>query len=550
MTLNNLKPIVVGAALFALAASSFAALPELRIKTQNGQTPVVIGADGFMGGSGVKVHNYVAIDSVKLVDPNNSRNNVTGNFRIDSIRTRGNSTSMGLEKKPYRIKFGGKTSLFGKPAAKSWVLLANYFDQTFALNAIAFELGNRMGVGFTQSSHFVNLYMNDKYLGIYQITEQIQADENRVNIGKKKGWLVEFDYHEDDDVAFETKSYKLPSHIKSPDEWPANDTNYNFVKREVNAMCDSMASSKFPNNGYRDMVDLQSFAAYLMIQMVMDNSDFNRKSTSPYGANGSTQAVPGSNFIYKDKDSVDAAGKVVVRRKIYAGPLWDFDLAAGVTADLSKFPKHFVTYQDSIKPGHTFYRRFYQDDVFKAKYQKTWNKHLKDFQDMPALMDSIANLLSGDIERNFNSYNLAACNGYACNHPSPVKPRTLAEYKDEVAKLKSWWNSRIDFYGKELAKMNIDISKDIAEPSGPTSAASAARQQTRQVGLKVIKNGLTVTANNGAEVVVVSLNGNVVRKRVFTSGNHSVRLGDLPKGMYLARVELDGVRKMARIAVR
>ena len=45
------------------------------------------------------------------------------------IKLRGNSTSV-AKKKPFKIKFEEKQSLFGLTPAKEWVLLANYYDKT------------------------------------------------------------------------------------------------------------------------------------------------------------------------------------------------------------------------------------------------------------------------------------------------------------------------------------------------------------------------------------------------------------------------------------
>ena len=55
------------------------------------------------------------------------------------IRLRGNST-MKYDKKPYRIKFDKKQSLFGLDSAKSWVLLADWKDRSMMNNS--FELFN------------------------------------------------------------------------------------------------------------------------------------------------------------------------------------------------------------------------------------------------------------------------------------------------------------------------------------------------------------------------------------------------------------------------
>jgi len=557
MTLNNLKPIVVGAALFALAASSFAALPELTVNTMNGADITSVSASKFEKDSSAKncqnhltfTHKYVPM-TLTLTGKQNGRDttyiSVTGYG--DSIRGRGNSTWAG-DKKPYRIKFKEHKSMFGSKKHRSWALLANWYDQTFALNAVGFEMGKRVGIPGTPNQYLVDFYLNNQYKGIYQITDIVQVNKGRLEIDEEAGWLVEFDYHcasSSDEVDFVTdypnspSGSKLHTFIKSPEDLP-NPAGYDFVKNDVNNLMRKMfTGTDFPNNGYRDLVDLNSVAKYLMLEQFLDNFDFNNKSNN----NG----FPASNFFHKDRDG-----------KIKAGPIWDLDLTGGV--EYNTFPKHYTTYRTPLMPRHAFYKKFFDDPVFKAKLKKNWITHKRDFQAMPDFIDSIAAVVQGSAVKNFelqlgsnktcNDNNTNTCKRGAGGFPgmAPIVLGNLQAYKDEVAKLKTWWGNRIAFFEQELAP--FDTSLDIPDPPGnSTPIASLSEQQKNQAGLKFIMNGLTVTAKNKAEVVIVSLNGNIIRKRVFTSGNHSVRLGDLPKGMYLARVELDGVRKMARIAVR
>ena len=99
------------------------------------------------------------------------------------IKGRGNST-WGLPKKPYKIKFETKTSLLDEPADKEWVLLANYYDKTLVRNEIAFYMGRMSNLDYTPSSNFVNVYINEKYNGIYQLSDQLKISVNRVNVGE------------------------------------------------------------------------------------------------------------------------------------------------------------------------------------------------------------------------------------------------------------------------------------------------------------------------------------------------------------------------------
>ncbi|MDR2693231.1 MAG: CotH kinase family protein [Chitinispirillales bacterium] len=540
-------------AVMLLAVHSFSALPELKVSTLSRAAINSPAATLFTQAQQtanncqnhlIYTHRYVPM-TLTLTGTGNTAYDISVSGYRDSIRGRGNSTWAG-DKKPYRIKFNEAKAMFGSKKHKSWALLANWYDQTFTLNAVGFELGKRVGLEGTPNQYLVDFYLNDEYKGIYQITDIAHVNKGRLEIDENEGWLVEFDYHcpsTSDEVDFATdypnspSGSKLHTFIKSPEDLP-NLSGYNFVKNDVNNLMRAMfAVTGFPENGYRDLVDLESVAKYLMLEQFLDNFDFNNKSNA--------SGFPASNFFHKDKGG-----------KIKAGPIWDLDLTGGV--EYNTFPKHFTTYRTPVMPRHAFYKRFFDDPVFLAKFKKNWIRHKPDIQAMPGMIDSIAAVVQGSVERNFAlQIGSQPCNptctrgsGGFPNMP-PIVLGNLQAYRDEIAKLKTWWGNRITFFQQEIDNMNIDTTKDIADPPGNTTpAAPSARQQKHTVGLKVAENWLTLTANNRAETVIVSLNGNIIRKNVFTAGSHSVRLGDLPKGMYLVRVELDGVRKMARVAVR
>ena len=97
------------------------------------------------------------------------------------IKGRGNAT-WGYRKKPYQIKLSAKTAILGMDKAKTWILLANYTDQSALHNALAFELGGDLGVPYNIEYNFVNLYIDGEYRGLYMICEKVQVDDERVDI--------------------------------------------------------------------------------------------------------------------------------------------------------------------------------------------------------------------------------------------------------------------------------------------------------------------------------------------------------------------------------
>ena len=63
------------------------------------------------------------------------------------IKGRGNYT-WNYPKKPYKIKFDEKQSVFGFPENKDWVLLADYCDKSLMRTAYMCEISSALGVNY------------------------------------------------------------------------------------------------------------------------------------------------------------------------------------------------------------------------------------------------------------------------------------------------------------------------------------------------------------------------------------------------------------------
>jgi uncharacterized repeat protein (TIGR02543 family) len=69
-----------------------------------------------------------------------------------------------------------------------------------------------------------------------------------------------------------------------------------------------------------------------------------------------------------------------------------------------------------------------------------------------------------------------------------------------------------------------------------STATSIATGRKLPLGnFTAIKNGFVVNVANNMSMTVFNLNGKVVRQQTLASGNHTVMLGDLPKGMYIVK---------------
>jgi len=334
---------------------------------------------------------------------------------------RGNST-WNMPKKPYRLKLTEKAEILGMPAAKNWVLLANYSDKTLMRNAVALDLGRKLNASFTPRGLFVELVMNGHYQGNYYLTSQVEVHENRVNIAELKksatditgGYLLEQDMRLDEKVWFYTKG-GLPITVKSPED--ITDAQLAYIKDYLQQTEDAITSEQFtnPEKSYEHFINTASFIDWFIVQEIMKNEDAKEKT---------------SIFYYKDRNG-----------KLGLGPLWDFDIGAGnIDYSDSKFSTGWW-----IKDGPLF-KHLFNDPEFRKKVKQRWNEVKTTHIDGTfTVIDQTASYLSLSQQENFKRWPIL--NTYVW--PNQY---VLGSYTSEVAQLKKWLSARVSWLNTEIGK--------------------------------------------------------------------------------------------------
>lgn len=96
------------------------------------------------------------------------------------IKVRGNATKA-YAKKPFQIKLDTKTDLYGMGESKTWILLANYDDQSLIRNNIMYQIGALLGM-HTCEFRNVDLWLDGQYYGVYLLCEKVNISSARVDI--------------------------------------------------------------------------------------------------------------------------------------------------------------------------------------------------------------------------------------------------------------------------------------------------------------------------------------------------------------------------------
>lgn len=340
------------------------------------------------------------------------------------IKGRGNSTWT-MPKKPYRIKLNKKASLLNRPAKeKSWVLLANYCDKTLMRNAVAFKISELVGLEFTPTARFVDVVLNDQFLGNYMLSDQMEVAKGRVDVETQKttditepnitgGYLLEIDGFASSEPKYFVTNRKMPITVKYPKDDEINEAQFNYISNYTKNFENILFSNNFtdPTAGYRAYVDENSLINWYIA------SEFTGNSDSFW-----------STYIYKKRNDP----------KFYFGPMWDYDIAFNNDYRLGDATKKLM--REYAHDPKTWIKRFWEDPWFQNAVRARWKQLVDNGIETTILnyIDETSQLLQQSQQQNFNKWNILDMVVYR-------EVYTFPTYDQGVDYLKSYISNRIAY---------------------------------------------------------------------------------------------------------
>ncbi|MCF2619594.1 phosphodiester glycosidase family protein [Oscillibacter valericigenes] len=286
--------------------------------------------------------------ALKMIDTAGSEISTMG---IKELKARGNSTFTYAAKKSYQMKLETASDLLQNGEnVKTWVLLANYFDATLMHDKLFKDMAAALGMPYTASCDWVNLYYDGEYRGVYLLSEKNAVKDTGINITDLEaayedlnpaygtnmststgtnayggsytyttgltdptditgGYLLELNHNAPDEVnGFVTKQGKGVN-VKSP-EW-CGDAAMKYISEYYQAFENAVYATDGNGNytginedgkHYYDYVDRDSLVKIFLLQEL---------ALSPDG-------FISSLYFYKDANGI-----------MYAGPIWDQDMTLG-----------------------------------------------------------------------------------------------------------------------------------------------------------------------------------------------------------------------------
>ena len=245
-----------------------------------------------------------------LLEAHDKEDGLFGDFepREGAVRLRGTSSARN-QKVSLDLKMEKKMKLKGMGKTKRWVLYAPYIDKSMLRNVMGYELARQLGLT-APLTRFVEVYVNDEYIGIYvlmpKIKDDMACDEYETetggcipDLGEEKIMLQRDGRPKEDEAHVITPISNIPILFDAPDENP--EEFHAKVEARLTELEETLCADDFASR-YHELLDVDSFVNFFILRELFGDLDGFRRSM---------------NFYVNSDD------------KLVIGPVWDLDGGSG-----------------------------------------------------------------------------------------------------------------------------------------------------------------------------------------------------------------------------
>lgn len=234
------------------------------------------------------------------------------------IKRRGN-TSMGYEKAQWMVKLvtdSGQykdVNVLGMGEDHNWILNGSMYDKSMLRNYLAYSIASEI-LPYTPDSRYCEVLLKDgdtyTYQGVYLLMENIAQGTDRVAIAEYHendtfhSYLVRRDRYDEEALTIENYG-RLNGYsteylaLLYPAKDRASERMVSYVNEDISYIESILyAEDEDTFSAYADVIDVDSFIDYFLINEYFGNYDAGNNST----------------YFYKD-----------VGGRLSMGPVWDFD---------------------------------------------------------------------------------------------------------------------------------------------------------------------------------------------------------------------------------
>ena len=437
-----------------------------------------------------------------------------GQIYTDSLEIKGRgNASWSFPKKPYRLKLYNKTNVLGLPAnEKNWTLINNYGDKTLMRNHLAFDLSERLELAYTPAIKYVNVFLNGEYKGCYQLCDQMEVADKRIEVEKMEvediafpnlsgGYLLEIDAYAYSEASWFESNKKVPVTVKYPKDDEIVPIQYNYIKEHFNKMEAALFSPEFkdPEKGYRKYMDIESFIRHFLVGEISGNTD-----------------TYWSVYMYKKRND----------DLFYFGPVWDYDLA--YENDYRTYPINtnpdwiYATKGSTANGARVMVNRLFEDPAFvnqlKSIYAQYRDNDIISEDALLSVVDNSAEELEESQTLNFLRWNIM-------NNKVHENPVVHGSYSAEVENIRRYINGRIAWMDNKLEYSATDKSTATVSPSLKTLHNISVLANNDMIHIRGIETPILIE--------IVNAEGKILFNGIANDSSISLPFA---KGFYIVRI--------------
>jgi subtilisin-like proprotein convertase family protein len=485
--------------------------------------------------------NDIIVD-LGIVYNGTNRNSITdpkNNYNGKALcHIRGSSSKM-FEKNNIKIELKDasgvndvEASLLGMPAESDWVLTSCYSDKSLVRNSLTQHLFSQMG-HYSPRTHFVELFLNGEYFGVYMLMEQVKRGNNRVSISKVTpidnqfpyitgGYIIQINRTDDPGwysmyPGISGASTKFYYQYNYPQFDEISPQQQGYIKSVLDSFETVMNSPTYtdPVTGYKKFINDDSFLDYLIINELSKNPDAYRLST----------------YLYKDN--------IMDGGKIHVGPVWDYDLAWHNCNYGNAWDEKYWQFEipNNDFPIPVWWDKLMDDINFKNKLYCRYHSlrmSLLSNNKLYEYIDNTAAMLSESQQRNFRQFPIIGAYVYA----NPQN-QTGATYQTEVQDLKNWIYNRTAWLDANIPGFCANVG--IAE--------TEAKESVLNVFPNPFSDDLSIVVNAGSKPCSLSIEVyNILGEKITMLNEKEKIMGEykttivtrnLKSGTYFVKASLD-----------
>jgi len=307
---------------------------------------------------------------------------------------------------------------FGMGGDADWVLGGAYVDLTQYRNPFLYDLfaDFRPGVNYAPESHYCEVTLNGDWRGLYQLTEKIKRDDDRLNLVDDGGAGGSFILKNDD-----TRPFWATDFVRGGFQlvWPKEEDLTEAGRAEILRVMEAWRTAARTNDGLWDVLDFESAVDWVLLQQ--------------FGRNGDMYNL--SIHVYRDDFG-----------KLKFVP-WDMDLVFGLGCGGAQSFDIYTANAPELVNG------FRNDLAFRAAVETRWfelREGVLSDESIEGRLDAIRDLFGDTIHENFERWpeqDMIGADNWVLSFPSNCP---TYNWNDSDARARAWIDDRLRWMDRNI----------------------------------------------------------------------------------------------------